>query len=106
MCFAGEGIFGASSKVTERESRTHFDEVMTGFRVAFGARTGIVWYSFRLNTLGNHRRRPAGGRLRRAVRDHEPVRRSADVSAERCLKSAGEWRGWPRCGICEQKQEI
>ncbi len=58
--------------LTEREhSVLIFDEVMTGFRVAYGGSAGTVQHSSRPDDDGeDYRRRIAGGCVRRAQRDY------------------------------------
>ena len=80
-----------------------FDEVMTGFRLARGGAQERFGITPDLSTLRqNHRRRPAGGRVRRARGDHGLSRAArAGVSGgdvER--QSAGDGGG--HRGRCEE----
>ena len=72
-----------------------FDEVMTGFRVAYGGAQALLRHHARPDGAGqDHRRRPAGGGLRGVGRDHGPrLAGRADLPGRHALgQSAGHGR--------------
>ena len=73
-----------------------FDEVITGFRVAYGGAQARYGVRARPHVPGqDHRRRPAGRRLRRPPRDHGANGAARGPSTRRARCRAIRWRSPP-----------
>ena len=73
-----------------------FDEVMTGFRLALGRRAAALRHPARHDLpRQDHRRRAAGGGLRRPGRHHGARSRPRAPSTRRARSPGTRWR-WPR----------